>query len=283
MKMLNFISRLTKKGSAQNHIDPIVIYQPGKVGSSTILASLNSSLNSATTKLPVYHAHHLNHLEKMEADIKAKFPNPQRSLDKLALDKELRKRIDENPNQRWNVISLTREPVARTISTVFEMLDVIFPGWKSKYETGQLDLYEMQSTIVQRFASGPGAGDWYDTQLQPVFDIDVYAEPFPHQQGYQIYRGKNNSRLLMLRLEDLDRVGQKVLGDFLNIKKFRLVQANVAENKEYSDLYRDFKRIPLPASFLERMYSSRYAKQFYTDEEIQSFFQKWIGAQGGAL
>src|SRR5687767_4048121 len=232
--MLNFLSRLTKRGSAQNHIDPIVIYQPGKVGSSTILASLNYSLNSATTKLPVYHAHHLNHLEKMEADIKDKFPNPQRSLDKLALDKELRKRIDENPDQRWNVISLTREPVARTISTVFEMLDVIFPGWKAKYQAGELDLHEMQDIIVERYVSGPGRGDWYDTQMKAVFDIDVYAKPFPHQQGYEIYHGKNNSRLLLLRLEDLDRVGQRVLSDFLNLKQFHLVQANVGQQKEYS-------------------------------------------------
>jgi hypothetical protein len=277
--MLDFINRLTKRTSFQAPLDPIIIYQPGKVGSSTILASLKYSLNSGTNELPVYHAHHLNHLEMMEKDIKSKFPNPQRSLEKLATDKELRKRIDENRNQKWNVISLTREPVARTISTVFEMLDVIFPDWKPKYESGQLDLYEMQSTIIKRFVSGPGAGDWYDTQMKPVFDIDVYGQPFPHQKGYEIYHGKNNSRLLLIRLEDLDRVGQKVLGDFLNVKKFQLVHANVAEKKEYSDLYRDFKKIPLPASFLEKMYASRYARLFYTDEEIHGFYQKWIGAQ----
>jgi predicted site-specific integrase-resolvase len=115
--------------------------------------------------------------------------------------------------------------------------------------------------------------------MKPVFDIDVYGQPFPHQKGYEIYHGKNNSRLLLIRLEDLDRVGQKVLGDFLNVKKFQLVHANVAEKKEYSDLYRDFKKIPLPASFLEKMYASRYARQFYTDEEINGFYQKWIGAQ----
>jgi Putative capsular polysaccharide synthesis protein len=278
--MLDFINRLTKRKSFQAHIDPIIIYQPGKVGSSTILASLNHSLQSAATETAIYHAHHLNNLEQMEADIKSKFPNPQKSLEKLEIDKELRRRIDENPSQRWNVISLTREPVARTISTVFEMLDVIFPGWKAKYQAGEWDLYEMQDIIVKRYVSGPGGGDWYDTQMKAVFDIDVYAQPFPHSQGYEIYYGKNNSRLLLLRLEDLNRVGQKVLSDFLNLKEFHLVQSNVGEQKEYSDLYREFKKIPLPASYLEKMYASRYAKQFYTDEEIHSFYQKWIAGQG---
>jgi len=127
--MLDFINRLTLRKSFQAPRDPIIIYQPGKVGSSTILASLKRSLKSRATRRAIYHAHHLNHLDEMETDIRTKFPNPQRSLEKLAADKELRRKIDENRNGTWNVISLTREPVARTISTVFEMLDVIFPDF----------------------------------------------------------------------------------------------------------------------------------------------------------
>ena len=278
--MLNFINRLARRESAQGSVDPIIIYQPGKVGSSTILASLNQAFHSAKTEAPVYHAHHLNNLEQMEADIKSKFPNPRRCLEKLAIDKELRRKIDHDSDQRWNIISLTREPVARTISTVFEMLDVIFPGWKEKYQAGQWDLHEMQDVIVKRYVSGPGQGDWYDTQMKAVFDIDVYAQPFPYHQGFEIYHGKNNSRLLLLRLEDLNRVGQKVVGEFLNLKHFELVQANVAEDKEYSSLYREFKKMPLPDSFLERMYASRYARQFYSEDEIHGFYQKWLGQAG---
>lgn len=277
--MLDFINKLTKRKPWQARMDPIIIYQPGKVGSSTVLASLNHSLQLAAAETAIYHAHHLNHLEQIEADIKAKSTNPQKSLDKLAIDKELRRKIDEQPDQRWNIISLTREPVARTISTVFEMIDVIFPGWKAKYQAGEWDLYEMQDIIVKRYVSGPGPGDWYDTQMQPVFDIDVYAAPFPHHQGYKTYHGKNNSRLLMLRLEDLNRVGQKAFSDFLNLKQFQLIEANVGEQKEYSDLYREFKKLPLPASYLEKMYSSWYARHFYTDDEIHGFYQKWIRAR----
>jgi hypothetical protein len=140
----------------------------------------------------------------------------------------------------------------------------------------------MQDIIVDRYVIGPGSGDWYDTQMKPVFDIDVYAQPFPHHQGHEIYHGKNNSRLLVLRLEDLNRVGQKVLGDFLDLEQFELVQANVSEQKGYADLYREFKKLPLPASYLEKMYSSTYARHFYTDEEIHSFYQKWITGQNSS-
>ena len=105
--MLDFINRLTLRKSFQAPRDPIIIYRPGKVGSSTILASLKRSLKSRATRRAIYHAHHLNHLDEMETDIRTKFPNPQTSLEKLAADKELRRKIDENRNGTWNVISLT--------------------------------------------------------------------------------------------------------------------------------------------------------------------------------
>jgi hypothetical protein len=276
--MLHFINKLKKRGVFRFPIDPIIIYQPGKVGSSTLLDSLQYSLYWAA----IYHAHHLNDLEQMEADIKARYSHSQKPLRKLGIDWDLRRKIDKYPNQKWSVINLTREPVARIISTVFQMLDVIFPGWKEKYQAGELDLHQMQDIIVNRYVIGPGSGDWYDTQLKPVFDIDVYAQPFPHPQGHEIYYGKNNSRLLVIRLEDLNRVGQTVLSDFLNLNEFQLVQANISEQKEYSDLYREFKKLPLPASYLEKMYSSKYARHFYTDEELHGFYQKWIAGQNGS-
>jgi len=72
--MLNFINRLARRESAQGGVDPIIIYQHGKVGCSTILASVNHAFHSVKAEAPVYHGHHLNNLEQMEADIKSNPP-----------------------------------------------------------------------------------------------------------------------------------------------------------------------------------------------------------------
>lgn len=252
----------------------IIIYAPGKVGSTTILASLEYFLNLMPSKVPIYHAHHLNDFDRLEANIKSRFTNPKMPLQKLAAEKDVRRIIDSDTAQRWYVISLTRDPVARAMSLIFQMLDDYFPGWRTKYKEGRLDLSKIQAEMMKLYSD---PSNWFDIQLKPVFDIDVYSHPFPHQQGYEIYKGKNNSRLLLIRLEDLNLVGKQAIKNFLNIRHFDFIQSNTGDKKEYASLYREFKKLSLPVSFLERLYTSRYARHFYTDQEINGFYRKWIG------
>jgi hypothetical protein len=275
-RMNEFINKSIKKQRHHSHIDPIIIYSTGKVGSSTVLTSLIHFFKSEAREVPVYHAHHLNGLEKLEADVKVRFPNPAQVLEKLEIDKELRRKIDSDVTQNWNIITLTRDPVATKISTLFQMLEVFIPDWKSKYDENQLDLHELQGLLIKQFVGRPGPGDWFDVQLKAVFGIDVYSSDFPHQQGYNIYNGKNRDRLLLIRLEDLNRIGQEAINLFLNVKNFNFIPSNVGEEKVYSILYREFKKLPLPKSYLETMYSTRYARHFYTDKEIENFIHKWM-------
>ena len=50
---------------------------------------------------------------------------------------------------------------------------------------------------------------------------------------------------------------------------------NVGEEKPYRKLYELFKKLPLPASYLDKEYSSRYARYFYTEDEIAAFRKHW--------
>lgn len=277
--MNEFINKSIKKQPHHSYIDPIIIYSTGKVGSSTVLTSLIQFFKSEAREVPVYHAHHLNGLEKLAADVKVRFPNPAQVLEKLEIDEELRRKIDSDATQNWNIITLTRDPVATKISTLFQMLEVFIPDWKSKYDENQLDLHELQELLIKQFVGRPGPGDWFDVQLKPVFGIDVYSSDFPHQRGYNIHSGKNRDRLLLIRLEDLNRVGQEAMNLFLNVKNFNLIPSNVGEGKVYSSLYREFKKLPLPKSYLETCYASRYARHFYTDKEIENFIHKWMEAE----
>ena len=254
------------------HGSVIIVCTPGKVGSMTVAHSIHNFLNSAAPIVPVYHVHHLNRFEEKEAHVRANIPNPILSLEKLAEDKEIRDRIDKNPHLRVNLITLTRDPVARGVSRIFQMLDDFFPDWKAAYKQGQLDLKKVQSEMVKL---NPDPSGWFDAQIKSVFEIDVFNEPFSHDSGYQIYSGKNNSKLLLIRLEDLSRIGEQAIYEFLKIKGFRFYSSNTSEYKEYSSLYKEFKKIPLPKNFLENMYSSRYAKKFYTEQEISNFYKRW--------
>ena len=255
-------------------LNPIIIYQMGKVGSSTLHASLAAVFQSHSIKLPVFQTHNLNNLDKLEEAIR-NWSNPERALRQLEKDKSLRKKLDANPNSSWNVITLTRDPVARNISTFCEMCNIFFPDWKIKYEQGLLDLREMQTYLVSNFSPGNAPDKWFDQQLKPVFEVDVYAKKFPHKAGYAIYRCRNNGRMLLLRLEDLYRVAPKAIKKFLGIDGFSLLDANESTNRDFAVLYKEIKKLAFPMSYLKTMYNTKYVKHFYTKQEIEKFYERW--------
>ena len=62
---------------------------------------------------------------------------------------------------------------------------------------------------------------------------------------------------------------------YLGREMLTILQKLEAE-KEYNDLYQEFcSSIVLPKEFIEYQYSSKYAKFFYTDGELNGFIHKW--------
>src|SRR5690349_7285588 len=93
--------------------NPIIIYQPGKVGSISVQQSLERILlDRFDLNTPVYHAHHLNQIQAIEEGIKRNRKEVAKSVDKLEQSKLIRKEIDAEPLKKWRVISLVRDPVA---------------------------------------------------------------------------------------------------------------------------------------------------------------------------
>jgi hypothetical protein len=120
--------------------------------------------------------------------------------------------------------------------------------------------------------------NWFDTEVKDVFGIDVFAEPFPREQGYRIFKGPDCD-LLLLRLEDSLRVGPKGVAELLpGIPAITPRHENSTRERErYHDNYLRFARsLRPPASYLDRMYDSRLARHFYTTKEIDSFRNNWL-------
>ena len=54
------------------------------------------------------------------------------------------------------------------------------------------------------------------------------------------------------------------------------LKTNVGSAKVYAPLYKEFKNsIVLPESYVDRMYTSKYMRHFYSEEEIARFREKW--------
>jgi hypothetical protein len=252
---------------------PVLIYQVGKVGSSTIL----NSLSHYRLGRSVYHIHNLRqeiaqkHLEGTYP-VKEVKPRGDFLWDSFYLSRKMALPALE----KWPVITLVREPVGRNISAFFQGLDRSHPDLFQEGLTGKLDPSRLQQHFLNEF-NHDGLFPWFDHQLKAVLDIDVFAIPSPREKGYTIYENER-ARILLIRMEDLDSCAPEAFKKFLGIDNFILRRKNISEKKLYKGIYRSFLNdLCLPDFYLDRMYNNRYTSHFYSKAEITAFRNKWRG------
>jgi glycosyltransferase involved in cell wall biosynthesis len=257
--------------------DPILVYQMGKVGSKTVEQSLLHAYESVGVQVPIHHVHLLNELDALGQKAIQEIPNPIESLQAMAEYKKLRQEIDENPEQHWNIISLVRDPIARNIATLFQVLSGFVPDWRERYANGKLDVRELQECLINTSIINDSPNQWFDMQIKqiPAFGIDVYAEPFPKELGYKIYPGTSCARLLLIRMENLNECAERAMHEFLGLKNFTIHNTNIGEDKDYAELYRTFKRTPLPLEYVRKIYNTKLARHFYNELELEAFTKRW--------
>jgi hypothetical protein len=266
---------------------PILIFNMGKVGSKSVRLSLE---NRPGLGSQVYHAHYLTRERQREAEAKRKkhFRTSRHAyLRRAWLNEFLLEEYEKStPEKRWKLVTLTREPVGRNLSTLFENLLL------KKLDDGRFeirsDYYDIDVPIILGIENTDELTrlfmekvrhdsplDFFDRELKAVFGIDVYAREFPKAKGYDIYEGRNCD-LLLIRLESLNACHQEALAAFLGIPDFRLTDTNIGAEKDYAPLYKSLKEaIVLPEEYLDKLYGSKYTRHFYTEAEIEKFRSKW--------
>lgn len=263
---------------------PIINYQMGKVGSSTIQASLEAR----KLPCPVYHVHYLNPLRvnQLEQQRRHHFGGEREGyLRRIWLYQFLYEEIQRR-DRRWKLITLVRDPAARNVSTFFENLDVT-PEKNTDRYTVKSEYYDFEVAVSLQAVQPLVALffdrlvherplRYFDDEVKTVFGIDVFAGEFPRHTGYQILKAEQ-ADLLIIRLEDLDRVAEPAFNEVLGLQSFRLQPANVSADKIYAPLYKAFQRqLNPPDAYLDLLYNSTFARHFYTDAEIQTFRSRWL-------
>jgi hypothetical protein len=263
------IGRADQDGISQ---DSVLIYQMAKVGSTSLLYSLQYAyLKAGIANVDLYHVHTLINLDAHEQLARAS-QNPAELLAAVRESREIRTLFESPVDKRWSAISMVRDPVSRHISDYFHNINRHLPGWRRRWHHRDLTVDE----VLQNFLSVEDhAPLWFDTEIKSVLGIDVFSTPFPHQAGYSLYSHAPKTTLMVMRLEDMDRVAEEAIEQLLGIRRFKLYSFNSGSETDYSDLYKEFKMRPLPAWYIEKAYSSRFAQHFYAKAECDHFAQKW--------
>jgi len=245
---------------------------------------MNNSLKKARLSNPIYQLHYLSDsgLERVEKWEIEKTPE-KKATQTTVFSKLVRKKIDKYKHKvKWKIITLTRDPIARAFSSIFQAIET------KKYrelvdDNGQLRVDEILKYLqgeINGFinSSNDNACWWFDEEIKSVFDIDVCRYQFNHEEGYNIIRN-NKIDILIVRLEDLDNCYNEAISKFLNIKQHEGIHdSNIRKNKLYSDDYSLIKeKIIIPIELCNKLYSSAYMKHFYSNSERENLIIKWSG------
>lgn len=254
---------------------PVLIYQMGKVGSSTVAHSLDEIGIGAD----VFHLHFLS--EDLEHYGKV---HRQAGLNPLPyhmyLGEAMREMLQRKPEARVRIISLVRDPVAWAVSNVFQ--NPFFTADSVQDSNGAVDPYKAGNYLINQLKQPTNfdyVNQWFDRELKTVFGIDVFAEPFPVDTGFALYR-QDRAEALVIRLEDLSTTGPQAIGAFLGLGgRLEIKKANVREDTDEADRYREVReRVRLSDELCQRIYQGRLVRHFYNQEMMDAFVRRWTGA-----
>lgn len=162
-----------------------------------------------------------------------------------------------------------REPVAQYLSLVFEH------WWMYADRFEDLNAESLRAAMLD----DPWyhhCNDWFQKELGESLGIDVFAQPFPGERGWEIYENEV-ARVLVIRQENLESFPQ-ALGALraLQPAAITMENRNLGEAKDYSSHYAAVKKaFRLAGPELDRIYSSPQVRYFYSSAEIASFRNQW--------
>lgn len=254
---------------AKSQIDTL-IYQPGKVGSTTLCNSLTAGGFEA------YSIHGLNpggrylHL----------------SGEQIPLCEEY---VDAIKKKTKKIITIIREPISRDFASYFEGILVMEDQILIPQTDGRNPVSSSYEYFLHLLEKNEGTGnrsgetgwyfnepEWYNDELKPVFGIDVYRYPFDREKGYGIIE-ENGVSVLVLKAEK-SQVWQEAVRKFTGKEDFKMLDnANVAGQKLYAHLYQEAKETAeLPQEYVDFYYKdNEKLRHFYTDEELEKFKAMW--------
>ena len=247
---------------------PVLVYQMGKVASSTVADSL-----VRTGRFPVFQIHSLNpdNIDQMLNERRAKgWCLPQvGDLNSNFFDRFIK------PGYSVKIITLVREPISRNISAYFQNLDVI---WQTTNAHEKIGLDGLIKGFLDRYPHSEPL-TWFDKEFRIVLGIDIYEYKFDHNLNYLQIK-KDPYEILVLKCDMDDAMKENIIEKFLGLKDFSLVPQNISAQKSYSVVYQNFvNEIRLPKSYIDQMLDSKYAQHFFSPEEVYNLRHKWLRAQ----
>ncbi len=247
--------------------DIILVYQMGKVGSN----SIRWSLEQIGIGAPHIHSLYKNRGYELYKNFllsKMYYPLSKRILCALFYAWQ---RLKLRRRKHLKVITLVREPISVNVSSFFHNLSYF------AYEFEQKNAKTLEEAFFNKF-NHDYALDWFDIDFLPTIGLDIYKYGFDKEAGYAVIKEKN-VECLVIKLEKLNGL-ESVIAEFVGNNDFKLQSHNVSADKWFNPVYLEFKKnVSFNPEFIDRIYSSKLMRHFYSDEEINTLKAKYLQAE----
>ena len=246
---------------------PILVYTMGKVGSSTV----HHSLREAGFGERTFHIHSLR------PDYLATW---RRALNVAGVEvphtihesEAVLEQMNAAPDRPIKVVTLIRDPLAREVSDIYEN------PYRAPHIVNEDGSFHVQLTVnhlTTELAKPRPCNEffkWFPEQPGRVLGIDVLATPFDKERGWQIYR-QGRVEMLLIRLEDLSRVGTDVLTEFIGASEpIEMIKSHVRQDDSYPVVKRKFK---VPHSVCEEIHQHPMMRHFYSEAQLDDMRSRW--------
>ncbi|MDL4838959.1 putative capsular polysaccharide synthesis family protein [Aquibacillus rhizosphaerae] len=243
--------------------DIILIYQMGKVGSSSIEKSLK------LIKKDARHIHSFGNTDNYNLENRSQIGNL-----KIKVLRKLYKLAFKYRKKNLKIITLMRDPISRNISTLFQELSTMIYIHEKENNRLEQNIYNMLDEFLENYVDTNVPLKWFEKEFKYFVGIDIYKYPFNKQEGH-LYIKKENIEVLLLTAEKLNN-NENVIRKFINDRNFSLFNTNVSSKKWYSDIYKNYKtNHKLSENDLNKFYDSEVITYFYSDDDISKFKEKW--------
>jgi len=246
----------------------VVVAQVGKVGSQAVSASIEAA------GLHTAHVHFLSRagLRRAERVYEARW-DPARLPWHIWEGRRTVARL--RSGERLDIVTVIRDPVARNVSSFFQVADLQYGIDLTALEAD--DLGELTRLFLETFDEHELPLRWLDDELRAATGVDLYESDFDAERGWSVTES-DRARVLVLRTDRLADTFTGAVEAFLGRPGIALLQRNVSADKATGGLYDEFRRLPrLPEAYVDQMYNSRLARHFFADDELADLRRLWTG------
>ena len=267
--LIHFFESVRIMNTFQKNDQIILVYTIGKVGSTSIYRSIsqNKKIN-----IPIFHIHSLNP-SRIKEQKNIYLNSKRKSLPFHLIQSNLISKQLEKYNGTLHIITLTREPITREVSSIFQDYFNFFDSPNIKNDMIKSEIKNKIKCLVKTLPES----EWFHRELNEVFGLNIFDFDFDSKKGYFVKKNKKLN-FCFVRLENLQDSYSKIIKEMFNKTiDTPLVTKNLASEKFYSEKYQILKNnLRICDNDMKIILSNDYIQKFYFDyiDEIRIRWSK---------